>query len=707
MQITCRRTPLQSSITLLLTLLSLWTDLRAQSDAWVDVSVPGPTHSAVTAVAPDGSVFVGLGGYLYRGSGLFRSTDHGITWTACGDSSWIIMSIAFDMNGRTYVGTRYPAAVHRSTDGGATWSSSVLPTTSVLWSNAVTSSGAVLAATEGNMYRSTDEGSSWQSANAGLTSLDLRDVRVSRSGVAFAKSYTVPSIYRSTDHGVTWSTVGPEGEFIQLVRFLGSSTVLAAISQPARKLKRSTDNGLTWFEADTILNEAWIDDIASDRNDRAVLLARSGFHRYDGVHWQHMSDPPGWNQVAIDSGGVVFVSAYNTTSRSTDLGATWYMTGGSKRALLLSVAAAPNGLIVTGSNTGAIFRSTDHGTSWSIPPYSRLVASPHFLAFDTASYLYAVTDDGLWRSTDSGTSWDTLTTMNAVGPPGRLAIGRSGLMAVSTYGAGLYRSTDQGVTWNTASTATGSAVLISRDNTILASAIVGSDVTRSTDRGTTWTWAFTDHTGPSIRVFAQSPEGTLFAGRDDGRVFASTDDGISWSRRDSTGLPGASISALLAPRRGFILASQPSHGVYASTDDGVSWALWDDGIPHPTQVRFFAVDPDGHLFAASDLGLARSVTPLTHAVEVGDRPVGFRLHQNFPNPFNPSTEIEFSLDRSQLVRLTIVDILGRPVAELIHEERPAGLHRVSWNARTLAGGVYFARLQCGTTVDIRRMMFLR
>jgi photosystem II stability/assembly factor-like uncharacterized protein len=200
----------------------------------------------------DGSVFVGLGGYLYRESGLFRSTDHGITWTSCGDPSWIIMSIAFHPNGRTYVGTRYPAAVHRSTDGGATWSSSALPTTSALWSIAVASSGAVLAATEGNMYRSTDEGTSWQTANTGLTSLDLRDVRVSRSGVVYAKSYTVPSIYRSTDHGVTWSSVGPAGEFIQLVRFLGSSTVLAAISQPARKLKRSTDDGLTWFES-TIL----------------------------------------------------------------------------------------------------------------------------------------------------------------------------------------------------------------------------------------------------------------------------------------------------------------------------------------------------------------------------------------------------------------------------------------------------------------------
>jgi len=70
----------------------------------------------------------------------------------------------------------------------------------------------------------------------------------------------------------------------------------------------------------------------------------------------------------------------------------------------------------------------------------------------------------------------------------------------------------------------------------------------------------------------------------------------------------------------------------------------------------------------------------------------FSLSKNYPNPFNPSTTIEFSLPRSAFVTLKVYNLLGKEVATLIDEPRSAGIHKFNWDARGLASGVYVYRL---------------
>jgi hypothetical protein len=77
----------------------------------------------------------------------------------------------------------------------------------------------------------------------------------------------------------------------------------------------------------------------------------------------------------------------------------------------------------------------------------------------------------------------------------------------------------------------------------------------------------------------------------------------------------------------------------------------------------------------------------------GEPPVTYALHQNYPNPFNPATEIRFDLPEPGHVSLTVFDVLGKQVAELVNEYREAGYDRVTWNASDHASGVYFIRLR--------------
>jgi hypothetical protein len=73
----------------------------------------------------------------------------------------------------------------------------------------------------------------------------------------------------------------------------------------------------------------------------------------------------------------------------------------------------------------------------------------------------------------------------------------------------------------------------------------------------------------------------------------------------------------------------------------------------------------------------------------------YSLGQNYPNPFNPTTNFEFRIANRELVRLKIFDVLGREVATLVDDVRPAGVHSVRWDASVLPSGVYYYQLQSG------------
>jgi immune inhibitor A len=108
----------------------------------------------------------------------------------------------------------------------------------------------------------------------------------------------------------------------------------------------------------------------------------------------------------------------------------------------------------------------------------------------------------------------------------------------------------------------------------------------------------------------------------------------------------------------------------------------------------------------------------TFSVEVGvvagmeAAPLRFALSTNYPNPFNPTTTLRFSLPQAGEAELSIYNLLGQCVATLVHGPQEAGPHTLVWNGRDdqgreLASGVYFYRLQAGTQVQTRKLLLLR
>jgi hypothetical protein len=85
----------------------------------------------------------------------------------------------------------------------------------------------------------------------------------------------------------------------------------------------------------------------------------------------------------------------------------------------------------------------------------------------------------------------------------------------------------------------------------------------------------------------------------------------------------------------------------------------------------------------------------------------FNLEGNYPNPFNPTTLISFSLDVAGLTSLTVFNVLGEEVAQLLQTEMTAGQHQVSFNAQALPSGLYIACLQSAGQVDVQQMLLIK
>lgn len=85
----------------------------------------------------------------------------------------------------------------------------------------------------------------------------------------------------------------------------------------------------------------------------------------------------------------------------------------------------------------------------------------------------------------------------------------------------------------------------------------------------------------------------------------------------------------------------------------------------------------------------------------------FKLHSNFPNPFNPSTIIAFELPEAGVVSLKIFDMVGREVSTIINNYMNAGYHETKFNASSLASGMYFYRLTTSGHSDIKKMLLVK
>ena len=115
----------------------------------------------------------------------------------------------------------------------------------------------------------------------------------------------------------------------------------------------------------------------------------------------------------------------------------------------------------------------------------------------------------------------------------------------------------------------------------------------------------------------------------------------------------------------------------------------------------YVCDPHAPDMAGNINAVASSISQLTELVN------SYELAQNFPNPFNPVTNIKFSLPNSSKVVLTIYNSMGKEVETLVNEKLNQGSYLVDWNAVNFSSGVYYYKIQTDGFIQTRKMLLIK
>jgi hypothetical protein len=150
------------------------------------------------------------------------------------------------------------------------------------------------------------------------------------------------------------------------------------------------------------------------------------------------------------------------------------------------------------------------------------------------------------------------------------------------------------------------------------------------------------------------------------------------------------------------------------------WTQYKLNVQVPTGVAAQAMEVRLHAYNQfvgtvyfDDLNIRVAGTTLSVAPGSEGLPKTFELTNNYPNPFNPSTTIQFGLPRNADVALVIYNVLGQRIRTLVdHEQRSAGRYSVVWDGRDEGGnsvgsGMYFYRLETGQVALVKKMLMLK
>ncbi|MCP4414145.1 MAG: T9SS type A sorting domain-containing protein [Gammaproteobacteria bacterium] len=93
--------------------------------------------------------------------------------------------------------------------------------------------------------------------------------------------------------------------------------------------------------------------------------------------------------------------------------------------------------------------------------------------------------------------------------------------------------------------------------------------------------------------------------------------------------------------------------------------------------------------------------------DIAGIPIVFKLHNSYPNPFNPATTIQYDIPKKSFVELKVYDVLGRELATLVNKVQSAGYYKVDFNAEKLASGLYFYKINADNYTSVKKMLLLK
>jgi len=365
----------------------------------------------------------------------------------------------------------------------------------------------------------------------------------------------------------------------------------------------------------------------------------------------------------------------------------------------------------TGGDTGTIQRSTNSGVTWFSSNLGISgnvnVSDINFSGNDTG---YCTASNGsltgkIYRTSNGGAVWTIMFDTTNIGMRGVFFANPITGWAVGN-GTVKYTS-NTGMNWTSRnfSGSTNTCVFAFSPTLVMVGGFGSAGyIARSTNAGINWSFPGLPATIMDVR-FIQFPDANIgytggLALGGQGGMCKSTDGGLSWSLLagyvGSTPLNAYFINA----NTGSVVNS--SSELKMTTDGGTSWV----NQTIPASGSFADITGSGSFAIIAGRKIATNTTVSIQQIS-NEVPAAFSLEQNYPNPFNPETNIEFSLSKNSFVDLTVMDITGREIANIIKGEYSPGIYKIDYDASNLATGVYFYRLQTAEFTQTRKMILIK
>jgi photosystem II stability/assembly factor-like uncharacterized protein len=363
----------------------------------------------------------------------------------------------------------------------------------------------------------------------------------------------------------------------------------------------------------------------------------------------------------------------------------------------------------------AIIKTTDAGLTWTnqssnFSPYGNRILS---LCFTDTYTGYVVGADGTFKTTNGGNNFILISALSFGCADCFFLNSLTGWVSPITGISGLYKTTDGGNNWNLqnfSSNSNYSYIHMHFEDSNTGWCVADTGIYKTTNGGNNWTIQNHPSGGTLNSIFATSTSAVWIGGAS-GTVFSTTNGGVNWITKNIDTSYSVLSVYFLNSLTGFV--STNPRNVFKTTNNGLNWIKQMVDTLSALNSLYFVTADTGYV-----CGSGGKIYKTVNGGSIGIRkideniPDKFCLYQNFPNPFNPSTNIKYAIPsnvkrKTSNVKLIMYDLLGKEVTTLVNEKLKPGEYEFTWDASQYPSGVYFYKLISGDFSEIKKMILIK
>ena len=325
------------------------------------------------------------------------------------------------------------------------------------------------------------------------------------------------------------------------------------------------------------------------------------------------------------------------------------------------------------------------------------------------SILHTINGGNQWTSQSSGTNL-TLRSVTFIDNTQGWIVGEDGIILYTMNG---------GTNWQNQNSSTTSYLdvvdFVDANHGWVACGTLDGSILKTNNGGASWQIQYVP-TQDRIYTLDFVDQNTGWVGTTGVEVLKTTDGGSSWTLQYQNSLhPYDVFSAMCFVDQNFGLAVGYDGRITNTVDGGNTWVEQTSGVHNYLTGVCFVDQYHGWVVGKEGLILkAKSAITFigNHSISQESTPDKFFLFNNYPNPFNPVTTIQYDVPHTTRIVLKIYDMLGQQVKTLVDEAQAAGYKSVIWDGRNdngiiVGSGIYFYRLQSNDILRTKKMMLMR